>query len=373
MSESTLFKDQYNEGLAQRIGEGITAVYPAFNTPSFVTQIMGRLDGLELKGRVTVFTEALHDHLPPTYPAAWKILEATFDPEQVVQDGVFADGWRYWPMAHFIELYGLDDFETSMQAMYEITKRHSAEFPIRQFLLRYPERTLAVLQEWTADPSEHVRRLVSEGTRPRLPWGIRLHQFITDPTPTLALLEKLKDDPSEYVRRSVANHLNDITKDNPALALETLTRWKVDATPERESLIRHALRSLVKAGDPVALRLLGYGEMKVSIQQLMVTPSILRLGESLAIEVSLQSETDEAQALVVDYAVHFVKANGRTAPKVFKWRNLTLNGRQTLHLRKQHPFKPITTRRYYSGQHWLEIQVNGQVLAGVAFELETAA
>lgn len=364
-----LFKDYYNEELARGMAMLITAVYPAFNTAAFVGQITGQLDGKEMKERTAIFAAALHDYLPASFPRAWAVLSATLEAEVVGAAGALDRGWHYWPMAQFIEQYGLDDFEVSMQAMYEITQKHTAEFAIRPFLLRYPERTLAVLHEWAHDENHHVRRLVSEGTRPRLPWGMRLNQFIADPTPTLALLEKLKDDPSEYVRRSVANHLNDISKDNPERVRQTVARWKRGATPERERLLRYALRSLVKAGDPAALRLLGYGEVAVRLHDLAVTPPVLNFGENVVITFSLQSESDEAQALVVDYVVHFVKANGRTAPKVFKLRNINLPGRQVVHLRKQHALKPITTRRYYPGAHRVEIQVNGRVLADATFEL----
>ncbi len=369
MTESTLFKDYYNVGLAERMATRITAVYPAFAATAFVAQIAPQLDGQEMKARTLIFTHALRDHLPPHFPDAWAVLQATLDAELVGTEGVFNDGWHYWPIAQFIELYGLEHFDTAVTAMHEITKRHTAEFAIRPYLIRYPERTLAVLHEWTQDENPHVRRLVSEGTRPRLPWGMRLHQFIADPTPTLALLEKLKDDPSEYVRRSVANHLNDITKDNPQRVLDTLARWQQNPTPERQWIARHALRSLVKAGDPAALQLLGYGTVQVSVPQITVSPSVLHFGKTLEISFTLQSEADERQELVVDYVIHFVKANGRTAPKVFKLRQVSLDGRQSLPIRKNHAFKPITTRRYYPGTHRVEIQVNGQTLAGEDFEL----
>ena len=367
MTESTLFKDYYNVGLAERMAARITAVYSDFDAAAFVAQIAPQLDGQEMKARTLVFTHALHNHLPPHFPAAWAVLQATLAAEPV--DQVPDGGWHHWPMAQLIELYGLEDFDAAIQAMYEITQRHTAEFAIRPYLSRYPERTLAVLHKWTQDKSHHVRRLVSEGTRPRLPWGMRLHSFIADPTPTLALLEKLKDDPSEYVRRSVANHLNDITKDNPHLVLDTLARWQQNPTPERQWIIRHALRSLVKAGDVAALQLLGYGSVQVSVPQIAVSPPVLTFGNTLEIAFTLQSEATEQQDLVVDYVIHFMKANGRSAPKVFKLRHASLNGRQSLSIRKNHSFKPITTRRYYSGPHRVEIQVNGQTVAGADFEL----
>jgi 3-methyladenine DNA glycosylase AlkC len=270
-------------------------------------------------------------------------------------------------------VYGLDDFDVAMGAMYQITKRHTAEFAIRPFLRRYPERTLAVLHQWVEDESPHVRRLVSEGTRPRLPWAGRLDAFIADPTPTLALLERLKDDPSAFVRKSVANHLNDISKDHPQLVIDTLTCWREDAGAERLWIIRHALRTLVKKGDPAALALLGFDRPQVSLRDMRIEPDHIRLGDSLVFSFTLQSESDEAQNLIIDYLIHFVKASGQTSPKVFKLSTRELSARESIYIQRKHAIKPITTRSYYSGEHRIEIQVNGQVLGGQRFWLQMPA
>lgn len=372
MSESTLFKDNLNETLAANFGREIQRVYADFDAAGFTAQIAPQLPSLELKERVAVFSTALHDFLPAEYGTAVAILLQVLHPETPPEEGLFNNGlgWALWSVAHFVEVYGLDDFDISLAAMHDITSRFSCEFAIRPFLVRYPQPTLAVLDGWTADPSPHVRRLVSEGTRPRLPWGMRLNQFITDPTPTLVLLEKLKDDPSEYVRRSVANHLNDITKDNPDLALATLRRWN-EGTPSPETIwiTRHALRSLVKAGHPEALALMGFGAAQVALTSFAIDPPTIQMGESVAFRFTLHNDTAVAQNLVIDYMVHFVKANGRTSPKVFKLKTAVLLAHSTLTVQKNHTIKPITTRRYYPGVHRLEIQVNGQVLGGGEFEL----
>ncbi len=273
------------------------------------------------------------------------------------------------PLAHFVEVYGLEHFEVSVRAMKEITQRHSSEFTIRPFLVRYPDAMLAVLHEWVHDENFHVRRLVSEGTRPRLPWGMRLHQFVKDPTPTLALLEHLKDDPSEYVRRSVANHLNDITKDHPDLVLMTVRRWREGASQGTNWLIRHALRSLVKAGHPQALALLGYGEATVSLVDFQVQPAQIELGQSVTFTFTLRNDAAAAQDLLIDYVVYYVKANGSTSPKVFKLNTRTVAPGETITIQKKHPIKPITTRVHYPGTHTIAIQVNGQNLGGSTFEL----
>ena len=373
MSEAQPFKLYYNPDLAQTIGEQIQRVYPPFDTATFVAQISAEVYGLEFKERIALFSRALHHQLPAPFPEAWAILEQLLGDELVEEEGMFNDGFALWPLAHFIEVYGLEEFEAAMGAMYEITKRHTAEFAIRPFLQRYPERTLAVLRQWVTDESPHVRRLVSEGTRPRLPWAGRLDAFIADPTPTLALLENLKDDPSAFVRKSVANHLNDISKDHPQLVIDTLSRWRTDAGAERLWIIRHALRTLVKQGDPAALALLGFDRPQVTLHDLRIEPDRLRLGEALLVSFTLQSERDGPQDLIIDYLVHFVKANGQTSPKVFKLSTRALNGRESIRIQKKHAIKPVTTRRYYPGEHRIEIQVNGQVLGDRPFWLEIPA
>ncbi|MAU00834.1 MAG: hypothetical protein CL608_27120 [Anaerolineaceae bacterium] len=369
MSENKLFKDYFDEALARRMAVMITAVHPQFPATAFVNQIAPQLDGLEMKERSTVFVQALHDHLPEGFAHAWAVLEAALGAELSGEDGMFNDGWHYWPIAQFIETFGLEDFEVGVRAMHEITKRHTAEFAIRPFLIHHQDQMLAILHTWAEDENPHVRRLVSEGTRPRLPWAGRLYQFIEDPRSTLALLEKLKDDPSEYVRRSVSNHLNDIAKDHPRLVVETCRRWWQDGSPERRWIVQRALRTLVKDGDPDALAVLGYGPPQVALLDFAVTPDPLRLGEKLNLAFTLQNTAAHEQNLVIDFIIHFVKANGQTSGKVFKLKTAVLPPNQSLTVTKSHPIRPITTRTYYPGTHRVQIQVNGQIIGERSFEL----
>ena len=369
MSENKLFKDYFDEDLARRLAVQITAVYPPFPADAFVNQIAPQLDGLEMKQRTTVFVQALRNHLPAGFANAWAVLEATLDAELAEGDGMFNDGWHHWPIAHFIEVFGLEDFDVGVRAMREITMRHTAEFAIRPFLIHHQDAMLAILHHWAEDENPHVRRLVSEGTRPRLPWAGRLHQFIEAPSLTLALLEKLKDDPSEYVRRSVSNHLNDIAKDHPQLVIQTCRRWWQDGSRERRWIVQRALRTLVKAGDPDALAVLGYSPPQVTLHDFTVAPNPLKLGEKLNLSFTLQNKAANEQNLVIDFVIHFVKANGQTSGKVFKLKTAVLSPNQSLTIVKSHPIRPITTRTYYPGSHSVEIQVNGQRVGERSFEL----
>ena len=319
--ETRQLKDMFDVALAKKFARLIGGVYPAFDGQGFVRCVSEQIPTLELKDRVRMFAGALHQFLPPKYPEAVGILMQILGPEDGLDD-VFVKGLRLMPVEHFVGVYGLDHFDVSMQALYEITRRSTAEFAIRPFLIRYEKQTLNVLDKWVTDKNDHVRRLVSEGTRPRLPWAMRLPSFVADPRPTLKLLDKLKDDPSEYVRRSVANHLNDITKDHPDLAVDMLAHWAKGASQERMWIIRHALRSLVKQGHAGALAVLGFDAPDVRLVHFEVQTPVVLFGDVLRFAFDLKSQKD--QQVVIDYVIHFVKATGATRPKVFKLNTRTL-------------------------------------------------
>src|SRR5690606_6245852 len=231
-------------------------------------------------------------------------------------------------------------------------------------------RVFPVLTRWREDPSAHVRRLVSEGSRPRLPWGLRLQALVRDPAPTLPLLRALQDDPSAYVRRSVANHLNDIAKDHPELVARWVREHRVGAAPAREALLRHASRGLIKAGHVATLAAWDLGQGLDGEASLRLTPARVPVGGAVRLDVSLRSRAAQAQELVVDYAVHHVKANGASSPKVFKGWKLSLAPGETRTLGKNHSLREVTTRRLYPGLHRVSLLANGQTVAEAAFELE---
>ncbi len=363
-------KNQFGTDIPRAIAVMIAAVYPQFAEDAFTTAALNGYDTLGLMPRGWKIAEALHQHLPHPYEAAVEILVASLGPklEQTQASGMAP--FLYLPHVFFVAKYGLEHFDASMQAQYELTQRFTAEFSIRPFLEHYPEATLARLETWAHDPSQHVRRLVSEGTRPRLPWAPRLRAFQTDPRPVLALLELLKDDPELYVRRSVANNLNDIGKDHPALLVETAQRWLIDATEERRWLVRHALRSAVKRTESGALAVLGFGEgATVVVRNVTMTPQRPVMGESVRIAIEISNTDSQPQRVLIDLRIHFIKANGKTSAKVFKLKIVELAPQETVQLGKTISLAEMTTRKHYAGTHEVELLLNGCAASLGSFEL----
>jgi 3-methyladenine DNA glycosylase AlkC len=353
-------KHFFNEPLVRSIAAELRRAHPPLRERPFVETCMAGLDGLELTARAWHIAEVMHDHLPRPFAAAAEIIVASLGPELAGTDGFGLAPFRYLPHVLFVQKYGLDDFEPAMRAQYELTKRFSAESSIRVFLVRYPDETYARLREWARDGNVHVRRLVSEGTRPRLPWAPRLRAFQEDPRPVIALVELLKDDPERYVQRSVANSLNDIGKDHPDLAVEVCRRWSAGASPARLWIVRHALRALVKKGHRGALAALGVdGKPAVRIADVKLVPRRVKLDGTLRFSFALASTAKKVQDLLIDYAVHYVKANGATRPKVFKLRKLRLSPGDRVELGDTLSFKDLTTRRHYPGRHRVDLLING--------------
>ncbi|MBC7898376.1 MAG: DNA alkylation repair protein, partial [Cytophagaceae bacterium] len=299
----------FSPALVRRLAGDVTRVHPAFPDKAFIRQATKGLEDLELLDRGRHIARALEAHLPPRYPDAVQVLLESLGPEHASDEliGAGMAPFFYLPHTLFVATRGLGDFEVSMRAQYELTKRFSAESSIRPYIAAEPERTMAILRQWAGDGNAHVRRLVSEGTRLRLPWAMRVAWLDAHPERVKELLELLKDDPASLVRRSVANNLNDLGKVHPALLLRTCSAWLEGATPARRDLVEHALRSAVKRGEPGALRLLGYGsKAAVEITGVVITPK------------------RATQELLVDLGVHFMKGSGKTARKVFKLKRITL-------------------------------------------------
>lgn len=321
---------------------GIAATLPV-DREAFVTACLDGFEELGLMDRARHIAAVMHGFLADDPATAVRQVHDALGTERL--PGMTA--FFYNPHAVFIGTYGLPAFEESMAAMYDLTKLFTAEFCIRPFITAHPQ-TMQQLRKWAGDEDEHVRRLVSEGTRPRLPWAPRLPQFIADPQPVLELLDLLKDDPSAYVLRSVGNNLNDIAKDHPQLVLEVAREW----AEGRPALVRRGLRTLIKAGDPDALAVLGYGGCAVTARADL--PDGLRIGDSLPLLVELRGHG----RVLVDLAVHFVKADGSTRRKVFKGAEFDLDG--TAVLRRTVSFAQLSTRRVHPGRHRIAVLLNGR-------------
>jgi len=364
-------RDVFNPAVVNQLAQNIANTWPKFDPVGFSTTINTQLGSLNFGDRNKLIRDTLWQYLPKDYPRAVQILVASLGPEIPDCEITGFNGFVVMSQNDFVAKYGLDYFDVSMQALYELTKRFTAEGAIRAFIQKYPDPTLQLLTQWAKDKNCHVRRLVSEGTRPRLPLAPRLPQFIKDPRPVLKLLDQLKADPELMVRRSVANNLNDIAKDNPDLVVETLKTWRQTKNKGTQWVIGHASRTLVKQGHQEALMLLGYPpKIAISLPQLQLNKPTIRMGEDLIFEFEIQSKSDEPQNLMIDYVIHHMKANGKLAPKVFKLAKKKLKAHETLQLSKKHSFRAINTRTYYAGQHLLEIQINGKVCGQIGFELK---
>ena len=347
----------------------ISAVHSAFPREAFLRDALAGYGPLSLTARGFHVATALRAHLPTDYPRAVEILVASAtQPHDHRASGGMAS-FLYMPHLFFVAKHGLDHFEESMRAQHALTQVFTAEWSIRAFIEKHPEKTLARLREWTADPSHHVRRLVSEGTRPRLPWAPRLRAFQKDPQPVIELLELLKDDPELYVRRSVANNLNDIGKDHPVLLAQVAKRWLRGASEQRRWIVNHALRSAVKRADAGALGALGYGgKAAVKLRRIDV-PATARIGGTARIGFEIHNPGRKVQRVMADMVVHFVKARG-TGAKTFKLKALTLKPGESVAVGKSIALKQLTTRKHYPGRHRVDALLNGQRLPLGSFLLK---
>lgn len=363
-------KNSFGPDVPVRIADMVEPVFPEFDRELFLQSALDGYGELELTPRARHISNALARVLPSDRERAIRIIVDSLGPEIGWRELSGMESFLFLPFVFFVADHGLDCFETSMRAQYELTKRFTAEFSVRAFIERYPAETLERLAEWARDPNVHVRRLVSEGTRPRLPWAPRLRGFQKDPSPVLELLEVLKDDPDEYVRRSVANNLNDISKDHPELVIEVASRWWLDASEDRTRLVRHALRTLVKAGNAGALAVLGYDAVSpIEIRGVTCTPKVIEIGEKIRIEVDLENTSDEETRALIDLRLYFVKANGSTSPKVFKGAELKLGARGVATVGKSVSLAQHSTRKHYPGTHRVEVMLNGVPHPGDVFEV----
>lgn len=372
MKEKFSLKDHlFNKDTVTCLADLFVAADADFNKKKFVAEVMERFPSLELKARISWITEVLTKHLPNYPGAAMKIivraLPPPLDPNNTDDDfGSFI----FAPLGQYVVLNGCSKkyLKQSLATLKQITMRFSMEDAMRAFLNNFSMETLTEYDKWVTDKNYHVRRLVSESTRPSLPWSKKLSLDYKTP---LRYLNTLYFDPTRYVVRSVANHLNDISKKDPALVVQTLKRWhtqKIKNPLELDWLTRHSLRTLVKKGDTDALMLLGYSAHTVPVVTKLVVPSKIAKGERLIFSFDVESSVQ--QNLLIDYLIDFVKVNRATKSKVFKIKKIVASPGITNAIEKTHHLKAdATTFKLNSGLHTLTIQINGQKLATAQFEL----
>jgi 3-methyladenine DNA glycosylase AlkC len=367
-------KDElFNKKKVEYLGCLFAEVETSFNTKLFVEDVMKSLLSLELKQRIVCITKSLEQQLPKDFKKACLIITKALPPEldPTNTDDDFGD-FIFAPLGEYVVRNGMKKelLDTSFATLKEITKRFSMEDAIRYFINAFPEETMQEFALWVHDDHYHVRRLVSEGTRPMLPWSGRINVEILAPIPYLDILHA---DSTRYVTRSVANHMNDIAKIKPDLVVTTLKQWKKEkkqGEKELDWMIRHSLRTLVKQGNKGALELLGYNtDPKIIVSTIAVKSGDIKLGESLEFSFSIIAQRDEK--LMIDYVIDFVKANGETKPKVFKLKKVFMYKGETISVTKKHRFlADATTFKHYAGKHTVKLQINGNQQAVVPFKLK---
>lgn len=353
-------KNCFNKTFIQSLATDIQSHYPEFDTKKFNKAVLNKdWEQKELKQRMRHITISLHEHLPDNYKKAIAILKKTSRQSSGFEAMVFPD---------FVEAYGLNHYNESIKALTLFTQHSSSEFAIRPFIIKYKTRTMQQMNKWASSNNQHVRRLASEGCRPRLPWAMALPEFKQNPKPVIKILTRLRNDNSEYVRRSVANNLNDISKDHPELILKIARQW-LGRNTETDWLVKHACRTLLKKGHPEVLSLFGHKKPDhIIISQLKNTKKI-PIGDDLLFSFSINSKKKPLGKLRIEYAIDFTLANNKLSRKVFK---ITEGNYETTckNINKKHSFRLITTRKYYPGQHKLTIIINGQAFCQNQFTLK---
>lgn len=371
MSDYSL-KRHFDGGCARAIGEQLTAVVADFDVDSYATEVDSRVGPLELKDRVLVLAQGLRSRLPGDYQEAVALLVASLGEELGESEGMFNTSWYLMPVARFIEEYGLEHAQPSLEAIREVTRRHTGEFAVRPYLVAHHELTMTHVRAWARDDSLNVRRLASEGIRPRLPWAPRFAPFVADPSAVIEVIDVLIDDPSPYVRKSVANNLNDIAKDHPELAVATAGRWLSESDSDRTAwIVNHGLRTLIKSGHAGALEVVGSGyDPALRVERVQVEPARVVIGDSMRITAEVVNETGQARRVVVDYELEFPAARGAVTSKVFKLAQVDVAPGRRVTVTKRHFFRVVRTRTYRPGRHAVRVQANGASSPPVAFQLE---
>lgn len=360
--ESGLWKDSLNNKTVEELASQLGRTYKKFDRDGFAAFILTKeFFNLELKERINAIADALNEFLPQKYNQAIKI---------ILKTAPHLGGFENWALLMYIEKFGLDYFDDSVQAMEILTRYSTAEFAIRPYMIQYTKQMMPILHRWTEDENEHVRRLAAEGSRPRGVWMPHIEQFKKDPAEVLQLLEKLKTDSSLYVRKAVANNLNDISKDHPMLVIQTGKKWLKQNCTETNWIVKHACRTLLKKGQPEVFPLFGFTENpQIEIKNFKLNKKRIKIGETALLSFDLLSNSTDSQKLAIDYKLYYMKKNGKQSPKVFKLSEKNIANNKQIALSTKHSFKEMTTRKHYAGKHTVELIINGSMVASLDFSL----
>lgn len=361
-------KDLYSPSFYANFAEVLKKVLPSFNASAFTEKIFhADWEKMELKDRMRHTSLVLHDFFPEDFKEATLVIEKSIKELQTNRFTSSSLEFMFFP--DYIERFGLDHFEASVQAMEFVTQFTSCEFAVRPFILKYGDQMLEQMYQWSLHEDHRVRRLASEGSRPRLPWAVALPQLKKDPTPVISLLNNLKNDPSEWVRKSVANHLNDISKDNPDIVIKLVKEWS-NISKETDALLKHGCRTLLKQGHPEILKYYGLNTGdKLTVDHFCITTPEVVIGEHLAFSFTLRNTTEEELKTRLEYGVYYLRQNGTHSRKVFKISERTLLPGESLSIERKQSFKVITSRKFYPGSQKLSLIINGQEMKQSDFKL----
>lgn len=353
----SLIKDIYSTAFYERFANTLKHIIPAFSEQQFIKSIFDeRFRSREWKDRMKHTTAVLHQFLPADFPAAVALIMKIIDRLKAEHQG--EDNLAYIFFADYIETYGLDDFEHSVSAFEFITQFISCEFAVRPFILKYEDKMIRQMFSWSNHESHKVRRLATEGCRPRLPWAMAIPSLKKDPSPILPILENLKNDPSESVRRSVANNLNDIAKDHPGIVCAIALKWK-NTSRETDAVIKHGCRTLLKQGHKEILEHYGLGSQDIVLSDFRILTPQVNTGDSLDFGFAITNRNKTTKMVRLEYGLYYKKANGSLAKKVFKISEKEYQPGEIVNIRRKQSFRLITTRKFYPGEHQLSIIING--------------
>lgn len=363
-----LLKEIYSDSFYNNFADVVIEVLPAFDKKKFKQLIFNEnWQNKELKERMRHTSLVLGHFFPKDFEKAADLIEKIIT--KLRQKKITETSIEFMFFPDYIETYGIEQYDVSVRLIEFVTQFTSCEYAVRPFIMKYGDKMISQMHQWSMHEDHHVRRLASEGIRPRLPWAIALPTLKKNPAAILPILGNLKNDPSAYVRRSVANNLNDIAKDHPEVVIKIAREWK-GVSKETDALIKHASRTLLKKGNKEILRYYGlHDNTNLEISNFKITTPRVKTGSHLTFSFEVKNRSKKTKNVRLEYAIYFLLQNGRHYKKVFKISERQISGNDKIRIEKRHSFKPITTRRHYKGQHQVSVIINGQERKNGKFEL----